>query len=116
MSYLDVDTDTVVTAGHHTAATSTNWQTWAHNTETTLREASTVVQDGTVSSAVQTFLGTINPTMQSMAQQVDALGGNTSTAANVVTNADGTAASALNNAGVTGASTGSHLSRGIYPI
>jgi hypothetical protein len=113
MSYLDVNTEAVAGAGRHTAGTSTGWQTWAHNTETTLREASAAVQDGTVGIAVETFLTDLNPGMQSMAKQVDALGVNTSSAANTVTNADGTATAQLTSTGNSLSSQGSALLRPI---
>lgn len=113
MSYLDVHPEAVAGAGKNTADTSTGWQTWAHNTETTLREASASVQDGTVAIAVQTFLSDINPGMQSVARQVDALGVNTTSASNVVTNADGTATAYLTSPGNLMSSQGSTLSRPI---
>jgi uncharacterized protein YukE len=98
-SYLDVHPDAVVHAGNRTAGTSDGWQSWAHTTETTLRDAAAVVQDGAVGGAVATYLGNINPAMQSLAQQVDALGTNTTSAANVVSNADGLATAALTQTG-----------------
>jgi uncharacterized protein YukE len=99
MSFLDVHPDAVVSAGNRTAGTSDGWQSWAHTTETTLRDAATVVQDGAVGGAVATYLSNLNPAMQSIAQQVDALGTNTTSAANVVTNADGEATIALTQTG-----------------
>ncbi|WP_163512820.1 hypothetical protein [Fodinicola acaciae] len=113
MSYIDVETGAVVQAGHATAKTSTGWQTWAHNTETTLRESATAVMDGTVGLAVQTFLGDVNPGMQSMAKQVDALGTNTSSAGNVVTTADTDATHHLTTTGANLSAQGSNLSRPI---
>jgi hypothetical protein len=113
MSYLDVQPEAVAGAGKNTADTSTGWQAWAHSTETTLREAATSVQDGTVGIAVQTFLSDINPGMQSMAKQVDALGVNTTSASNVITNADGTATAHLTSPGNLLSSQGSMLSRPI---
>lgn len=113
MGYLDVHPPAVVQAGNNTAKTSSDWQTWAHNTETDLREAATAVHDGTVGGAVQTFLGNINPGMQGIARQVDALGSNTTSAANIVTNADGDATYQLTGTGTTLSSQGSHLNRPI---
>lgn len=113
MSFLDVHPDAVAGAGNRTAGTSDGWQSWAHTTETTLRDATTVVQDGSVGGAVATFLSNINPGMQSIARQVDALGTNTTSAANLVTDADGTATTTLTYTGRTLSDQGSVLSRPI---
>jgi hypothetical protein len=113
MSFLDVHPDAVAAAGNRTAGTSDGWQSWAHTTETTLRDAATVVQDGAVGGAVATFLSNVNPAMQSMARQVDALGTNTTSAAYVVTDADGTATTTLTSTGQALSGQSSVLSRPI---
>lgn len=113
MTYLDVQTDTVAASGRYTAATAGDWQSWGHAADTALREAATVVADATVSSAVEGYAADWNPKIQSLAIQVDALGHNTTSASNVVVNADHDANALLTGLGARDAGLGGHLRRPI---
>jgi uncharacterized protein YukE len=89
--YLDLDPTAVAGAGNSTAATSGNWQSWGHEADTSFHEAASVVHDGGLSAAFGSYAATWNPRIQGLAIQVDALGRNTTSAANTMVNADGTA-------------------------
>jgi hypothetical protein len=88
MAFLNVDTGTVAAAGRQTAATSSQWQTWAVQAEERLRAGPGAAHDDTVESAAAEYLGDWNQKLHRVAAQVDALGTNTSSAATVVDNAD----------------------------
>jgi len=113
MSFLEVDTDVVATAGRQTAGTSDSWQVWGGQADTALREAATAVSEAVVSAAVQTYAADWNPRIQGLATRVDALGRNTTSASNVVSTSDATSVAYLNTQGGVAESVGSHLSRDI---
>jgi hypothetical protein len=113
--YLDLDPDVVAAAGRGTAATSTSWAAWASRVETVLRSAAAGASESAVTSAFEGYVSTWNPTMHGLAVEVDALGTNATSAANVITNADGTATSALGLPGDAVDGARSHLSRPITP-
>jgi uncharacterized protein YukE len=113
MTYLDVDTDAVSVSGRNTAGTSGTWQTWAGQSGTAFREAVAAVKNGTVGAAVETYASNWNPRLQGLATQVDTLGRNTTSASNVVYNADGSAVTLLNQQGAQNQSSGSYLTRPI---
>ncbi len=111
MTYYDVNPDVVATAGNNTAATSGGWQAWGGQADTALRTAATEVQESTVTSAVESYLSIWNPKFQSVAQQVEALGTNTTSASNTVANADADSTTLLDGQGSIFESNGSVLSR-----
>lgn len=88
MAFLDVRTDQVAAAGQRTAATSSEWQSWAVQAEEKLRTGPSGARNSTVESAAAEYLGDWNQKLHRIAAQVDALGTNTSSAATVVDNAD----------------------------
>jgi hypothetical protein len=94
MAYLDVDPAAVASAGRRTAAAAATWEAWANRTENVLRNSASEAQDSAVTAALEGYLSGLNPAMQSVARQIDALGGNAVAAAHTVSNSD-TLASAL---------------------
>jgi len=114
-SYLDVQTDTVASAGRSTADTSSQWAAWASRVETTLRSAAGGASESVVSAALEGYLSAWNPTLQGLATQVAALGTNAASASHVITNADGTATGALADQGSIEQTRASQLSRPITP-
>ncbi|WP_436532175.1 hypothetical protein [Actinoplanes sp. HUAS TT8] len=112
-NYVDLHPPVVVAAGTSTAGTSTEWQSWGTQADTTLRETSAQVGDAVLSLAVENYTTSWNPRIQGVAVQVDALGVNTRTAANTMTSADGDAVNALMPVGAAASTQGSVLSRPI---
>lgn len=111
MSFLDVITDVVTAAGHRTAATSSQWRTWAGQAEETLRAAPAAAHSGVVSAAASGYLEDWNTKLHRVAAEVDALGTNTASASSVVNNADADADGFLRAFGQTAQAEGSQLSR-----
>ena len=94
MSFFDLDPDAVSSAGRSTARTSSTWESWAHKSETALRNAAGDVRQPALASAIEGYLSTLNPAMKRVARNVDALGSNTESASHTMSNSD-TAANAL---------------------
>lgn len=113
MSYLDVRTEAVATAGANTAATSGGWQSLGSNVRAALTEAATAVREARVGGALEDFGADWNPKIERIAQQVTVVGGNTRAAAHTVHNADAHSASLLHAHGQSTEDSGSHLSRPI---
>ncbi|GAA2873618.1 hypothetical protein Acy02nite_31410 [Actinoplanes cyaneus] len=111
--YVDLHPPVVVSAGTSTAGTSTEWQSWGTEADTTLRETSAQVGDAVLSLAVESYTTSWNPRIQGVAVQVDTLGTNTRSAANTMTTADGDAVTALMPVGEAAQAQGSVLSRPI---
>jgi hypothetical protein len=112
-NYLDVQYETVVSSGNNTAATESQWSALGSQVRRILGEAVASVRDGTVSGAVEDFGADWNPKIEEIAQRVLALGGNTTTAANIVNNADADSAMLLADHGAATEASGSQLSRPI---
>lgn len=93
--FLDLDPGTVATAGHSTAATSTEWQAWGSRVETLLRTAATDAQQPVVTSAFEEHLATWNPRIHGAAHNAEALGTNATSASTVMVNTDGTSSTRL---------------------
>ncbi|HZN70987.1 MAG TPA: hypothetical protein VFC00_04785 [Micromonosporaceae bacterium] len=115
MAYFDVDVEAVAAAGRRTAATAATWEAWASRTANVLRNSAGEAQDSTVTGALEGYLSGLNPTMRSLAKQVDALGGNAVAAAHTVANSDTHAAALLSGAGRRTDGTTSALRRPINP-
>jgi uncharacterized protein YukE len=115
MSHLEVDPGAVAAAGNRTAATASDWESWAGRAEAVLRDCAGDVQDSTVGAAVEGYLAQLNPAMKSVARQVDALGTNTVSAANTVQNSDTQANDLLRGQGHTTDAATSALTRPINP-
>ncbi|GAA1667826.1 hypothetical protein [Fodinicola feengrottensis] len=113
MTYYDVHPEPVISAGTNTAATSADWQTWAHQSETALRGAASGAADATVGGAFEDYLSSWNPKLQGIAKQAEAQGVNATSAANVVVGADGQSATLLNQPLQQGSELSSTLSRPI---
>lgn len=88
MSFLDVVSDVVATAGRRTAATSTRWQTWAWQVEQKLRDGPAAAHNGVVRTAGEAYVEAWNQRLHRVAVDADELGGNTVSGSNVVANAD----------------------------
>jgi hypothetical protein len=115
MSHLEVDTGAVAAAGNRTAATASTWESWANRSESVLRGCASDVQDSTFSAALEGYLAQLNPALKSVARQVDALGANTVSAANTVSNSDTTANDLLRQQGHITDAAASALTRPINP-
>lgn len=115
MSHLEVDTGAVAAAGNRTAATAPTWEAWANRSESVLRDCASDVRDSTFGAALEGYLGRLNPAMQSVARQVDALGTKTVSAANTVSNSDTEANSLLRQQGHSTDAAASALRRPINP-
>ena len=113
MSHIDVGTDAVVASGRSTSATSNDWDSWAQQAKNAFSDAAAGVKDATVSDAVETYGSNLSGTLTGLAGDVDALGRNTSSAGNVVTNADADSTTTLNRQGTANAAFHSVLSRPI---
>jgi hypothetical protein len=113
VTYYDVHPEPVIGAGNNTAATSSDWQTWAHRSETSLRGAASGASDSTVGGAFEEYLSSWNPTLQNIAKQAEAQGVNATSAANVVVGADGQSTVILNQTLQQGGELSSNLSRPI---
>ncbi|WP_163511864.1 hypothetical protein [Fodinicola acaciae] len=96
MTYYDVHPEPVIGAGNNTAATSSDWDSWAHRTETALRSVASGAGDSTVGGAFESYLSSWNPTLKGIAKQAEAQGVNATSAANVVVGADGQSTYVLN--------------------
>lgn len=113
MSHIDLDPVVVTSSGRATAATATDWESWAGRAETLLRTAAAGVQEGQVSTAFEEYLSTWNPIMKGIAVQADAQGGNAASAAAVMTEADAHSAGLLHATSSDVAATSVHISRPI---
>jgi hypothetical protein len=113
MTHIDVTTDAVFAAGRSTSGTSGDWASWAQQARTAFSDAAADVKDATVSDAVETYGSNLSGNLSSLANDVDALGQNTSSASNAVNNADADSAGTLTGQGNADAAFGSLLSRPI---
>jgi hypothetical protein len=111
--FLDLIPDLVTGAGRATASTSTQWATWAGHAETQLRGAVLSADDAVVSAAFEEYLSTWNPRLQSLAAQVETLGGNTASGAGTVDAADADSTTLLGQQMSMENATGSWLNRPI---
>lgn len=100
VTFFDVDPQVVADAGRRTAATATSWEQWACQSEIALRNAASDARQGTVTAAIEGYLSSLNPAMQAVAKQVDALGVNTTSASASVANSDTAANTLLSQHGV----------------
>jgi hypothetical protein len=115
VSHLDVDTAAVAGAGRRTSTTAATWEAWASRSENVLRNCASEVRDSTFGAAIEGYLSGQNPAMKRVAQQVDALGTNTVSAANTVANSDTSATALLNKQGAREDGLTSQLRRPISP-
>lgn len=99
MPFLDVGPDQVHTAGRRTAATSTQWRTWAVQAEEALRTGPTGADNAIVSTAGETYVGEWAARLHSVGDRVDRLGASASSGAAVVSGADTDAAGFLHTFG-----------------
>ena len=113
MTHIDVTTDVVFAAGRSTSGTSGDWAAWAQQARTAFSDAAADVKDATVSDAVESYGSNLSGSLSSLANDVDALGQNTSSASNAVNNADADSASTLSGPGHVDAAFGSLLRRPI---
>jgi hypothetical protein len=111
--HIDVGTQAVFAAGRSTSGTSGDWASWAQQARNAFNDAAADVKDATVSDAVQSYGSNLSGSLTSVANDVDALGQNTSSASNVVTNADADSTTILNRQGNANASFRSLLNRPI---
>lgn len=65
--YIDVEPDPTATAARNTANTSPTWESWAGNSEQTLRTAASSANDSVVTKAFETYLEDLNPQLKSLA-------------------------------------------------
>jgi hypothetical protein len=110
---IDLHPDITASSGHATAATSGDWASWAQQAKTAFSNAAADVKDATVSDAVESYGSNLNGTLTSVAHDVDALGRNTVSATNAMTNSDADSTSTLNRQGSANDSFHSLLSRPI---
>ena len=113
MTHIDVTTDAVFAAGRSTSGTSGDWASWAQQARTAFSDAAADVKDATVSDAVESYGSNLSGNLSSLANDVDALGQNTASASNVVTNSDADSTNTLNRQGNANAAFGSILQRPI---
>jgi hypothetical protein len=113
MTHIDVATDVVFRAGLTTSGTSDDWTSWAQQARTAFSDAAADVKDATVGDAVEAYGSNLSGDLSSLAYDVDALGQNTSSASNVVTNSDADSTATLNHQGNSNAAFGTSLRRPI---
>ena len=113
MTHIDVTTDVVFQAGRTTSGTSNDWASWAQQARTAFSDAAADVRDATVGDAIEAYGSNLSGDLSSVANDVDALGQNTSSASNVVTNSDADSTTTLNHQGNSNAAFGSILRRPI---
>lgn len=111
--FVDLDPGAVHGAGNNTAATSGEWRGWASRAEGLLRSAVGSARESVVSSALEGYASTWNPSLHGVARNADALGSNAASASVVMTGADGAANTLLSQHGGTVQGHTSHLSRPI---
>ncbi len=111
--YVELDPDTVATAGTRTAATSEQWASWAGRVENLMRTAAGNAMESVVTTAIEGHLSAWNPRLQRMATNVETVGTNATSASYVMTNADHTSTTALGQQGAQVETTCSALSRPI---
>jgi len=111
--YIDVAPDAVASAGRTTAGCSDAWASWAGRSAAAVRQAASDAQDGLMTTALESYLGTINPSMQRMATNTEALGGNAVTGASTMAGSDNSAAGVVARAGGTADASRRYLSRPI---
>ncbi|QSB15676.1 hypothetical protein JQS43_04840 [Natronosporangium hydrolyticum] len=86
--YLHTESEPVHQAGRDVAATAGNWQSWATTASVAFTDAADAARNFAIGSAFGAYGSTWNPTIARLAGEVDALGGNVSTASTVVEQAD----------------------------
>jgi hypothetical protein len=109
--YLDVDPEGVAGAGRRTAATSSNWASWASRSESLLRDTASGARSATVTGAFEGYLSSWNPAMRSLAVRAENLGTNAVSGAAVVSGADNEGAAVLGSQTAAGQAQTSYLSR-----
>jgi len=113
MTHIDVNTDAVVLAGNNTSGTSDDWASWAQRAKNAFSDAAADVKDATVGDAIEAYGSNMSGDLSSLANDVDALGRNTASASNVVTNSDADSTATLNQQGNANAAFASNLHRPI---
>lgn len=93
--FLDVEPETVDSAGRAVLGTVDGWQAWATRAEERMRVVPELVRDGRVAAAWQTFAGDAIQADHALAGMVECLGTNTRAGAAAVVDTDCDAASAL---------------------
>jgi hypothetical protein len=111
MSFIDVVTDVVSLAGQRTAATSTVWRDWAWQAEQALRDGPAGAENGVVRAAGEEYAAVWNPLLHQLAADVDGVGTGTTSASNVIDNADSDATAYLNAPAAVADTLSSNLSR-----
>jgi hypothetical protein len=113
MTHIDVNTDAVVLAGNNTSGTSDDWASWAQQAKNAFSDAAADVKDATVGDAIEAYGSNMSGDLSSLANDVDALGRDTASAGNVVTNSDADSTAMLNQQGNANAAFASNLHRPI---
>lgn len=111
--FLDVDTEVVADAGCRTTATSEAWASWGGRTRGRFAAAGEEVVSARILDALEGYAAEWQPTIAAVATEVAALGENTTSAADTVTNADTDAADLLCQEAAAAVDQGSTLSRPI---
>lgn len=93
--WLSVDTDTVVTAGNHTADTAGAWGSWANRCADAFMEGTQSMRSGRIQLAEDIFGAAVVLGARQVGQRVETLGTGAATAGVVVENTDVEAATAL---------------------
>jgi hypothetical protein len=109
--FVELEPDTVATAGRQTAATSGEWSGWASQVGALLRGAGGSASDAVVSSLIEDHLTTLNPWLHQLAADTEALGGNATSASYVVADGDGSCAVDLGRHHADAQTTATHLNR-----
>lgn len=86
--FVELTPDLVINAGRQTAATAGQWSGWASRVGSLLREAAGSARDPVVTAAIEEHLSTVHPWLYRLAANIEALGGNASSAGSVLVDAD----------------------------
>ena len=100
--FLDVHTGVVTAAGRRTAATAGDWSSWGDRIRSAFDLARDEVRDRTVRGQLETYSADVERAARHVADQVELLGSDTTSAAHAVGNADVEAADALTRQGQAG--------------
>ena len=111
--HLDVRHAPVHQAGQHTTGTSEEWSSWATRSINAFAGAESAVRESIVSEALGTYASDLSGSLNSLANDVSALGTNTVAASNVVLHGDADANHTLTAHGHTIGTNHSHLSRAL---
>ena len=93
--YLDVEPDAVDRTGRAVQGTAADWQSWAANADTRLREAGAVLHSTRIGAAWLGYCGDTSQANYALAGMVELLGTNTRAGATTAADADVQATSEL---------------------